>query len=140
MKTVLRILLPTIIIIGCAGSFNRNFDPNKQVALIYLGANNGNRILFFNNDKFPKLSIYRRTNIDSTFNHVNTLNINKISLRYKVGNHGPGFAYDWNDSENSELTSRYKILALDDSSNVLVELKNIYAIPDNNGGWKHIEE
>ena len=140
MRIILITLVPLIIFIGCAGSYNKNFNPNNQVALIYLGASPGNRILFFNKDKFPKLAIYRKTETDSTFNHVKTLNINKISLRYKVGDHGPGFAYDWNDPENSEITTRYKVQALDDSSNLLVELKNIYGIPDENGEWKHIEE
>jgi hypothetical protein len=61
-------------------------------------------------------------------------------IRYKVGNHGPQFAYDWNDPENRDITTRYKVQALDDSSNVLVELINIYSIPDENGNVTHLKE
>lgn len=125
---------------GCAGSYNRDFESEEQTALIYRGAAGGNRILYFNTPKFPQLSISRKDLHDSLYVHVTKLKINPISLRFRVGYNGPGFAYDWKDSSDYSLSTRYKIVALDDSSSVIVELNCIYGLPDNNGGWKHIKE
>jgi hypothetical protein len=128
------------IISGCAGSYNQYFSQDSQLALIYLGHNSGNRVLFLNFDKLPQINIHRKTSADSAFTMVRNLKINKASLQYRVGNHGPGFAYDWNDPDDSGVTTRYKVVALDDSSNFLVELKSIHSVRDDSGEWKLIEE
>lgn len=140
MRKIYFLLFAFITLAGCGGGYKENFNPDSQTALIYLGGADGNRIIFFNADKFPNLAIFRKRGADSAFTVVKTLSINPESLKSRQGDHGPGFAYNWNDKEDNSINTRYKLSALDDSLNILVELKNIYAVPADDGEWKYIEK
>lgn len=138
MKILFLLLLASFFIAGCGGN-DQEVKPDRQSALIYLGGAGGNRIIFFNTDKFPNLAIFRKRESDSAYVVVKTLSITPVPLNARVGDHGPGYAYNWNDPEDNSVKTRYKLSALDESLNILMELKNIYAVPADNGEWKYIE-
>lgn len=66
--------------------------------------------------------------------------MNPQSLIIRVGYNGPGFAYNWNDPQDKSVNTRYRLTALDDSYNILIELKNIYAVPSGDGDWKYVDK
>ncbi|MFC1620612.1 hypothetical protein ACFL45_11810 [Candidatus Neomarinimicrobiota bacterium] len=130
MARFLSVITLLVLFSNCALTYKKNYEPDQQFVMIFLGAQAGNRILYWNLPRFPHLDIQRKLNTDSSFVRVTILKRNLLPLRYKVGYNGPNFAYDWNDSFSASISARYRIIALDDSLHALVELKNMYAIPD----------
>lgn len=134
-------IMISYFLVGCVGSYNKNYNPKMQFAAVFMGLESGNHVIFFNLPKFPYLEIQRKLETDSSFVHLTTLKRNPISLRNRVGNNGPNFFYNWSDPNNRSSSTRYKLIVLDESLISLMVLDILYRLPNRQTGeWQRAEE
>lgn len=126
-------LLLLCIAVGCAATA-KNFREKKQLALVYLGAEEGNLIVIPNLDKLPAFKIYRWNEGEERFEFVVRLKKPLLPMRYRIS----VYAVEWTDKGNSDLWARYKIIAVDKDDNELIEVKPVVAVPEE-GGWKLVD-
>jgi len=134
MKITQNILLLIVLsLYSCAIPPRSNIDNEKQHALVYKNVPDGNRIRILNFDALLAFNIYRKSVNDDDFVLVTTLHRPKLPLRYNFSQWG----VEWIDPVYNSTDILYKIVALDESNNEFLELKQIIALPEN-GEWKVI--
>lgn len=121
------------IIVGC-GVPSKNFREKEQIAFVYLGVKDGNKIVIPNFEKLSAFKIYRKTGDLGDFQFVAKFKKPKLPMRYKIS----PYAVEWTDEGNSSLQTQYKIVAVDNADVDLLEVKTIVAVPDD-GQWKALE-
>jgi hypothetical protein len=114
--------------VGCAAT-NKNFRKREQLALVYLGAKGGNRIVIPNFDKLPAFKIYRWSEDEKEFQFVIRLKRPSLPMRFKVSS----YAVEWTDKGNFDLQARYRIIAVDKDDNELIEVRPVTAVPKDDG-------
>jgi hypothetical protein len=140
MKPLPKKLVSTIFVtllcvaVSCAAT-SGNFRERKQLALVYLGAEGGNRIVIPNLDKLPAFKIYRWNEDEKGFQFVIRLKKPWLPMRFKV----TPYAVEWTDKGNVDLLTIYRIIAVDKDDNELIEVRPTIAIPKN-GGWKILND
>jgi len=128
-------IISVVLYAGCSGGYKDESGDGYRTALVYLGDAAGNRVIYFNKNAYPHLDIYRKTATDSAFVKIKTLDAPEESLTRRVGDYGPGYAYNWTDSANNSQDTEYMLVILNHAYEVVAELGINYFIPDGHGDW-----
>ena len=135
MKSKIVFLFIILFICSCTIPPRTNEDVNDQWALVFLGAENGNRIRILNFDRLLAFNIYIFDVVNDSLIFVKRLDRPKLPSRYNFSEYGVEFT----DINDHSLETKYKIIAIDENGNEYIELKQIISVPDGAGGWKVIK-
>jgi hypothetical protein len=119
-KRLMTIILSSLFLFGCAVTLE-NAKKENQVGFVFVGNENGNKIVVPNLDGVPAFNIYRQSEKDTGFIFITKVTRFPLPLRYQPTPYG----IEWVDSGNTK-TTKYRVEAIDYDNKIWCEMKLIY--------------